>query len=94
MRQILPRINIEDALPKNILKLRFNQDKVAERFGTFKNFLNNNDNQISRKRRPDIQKLIEDHYEKYGSSDEEDYEIYANPITAGPSINVSIVNEK
>jgi len=50
----LPRINIEDALPKNILKLRFNQDKVAERFGTFKNFLNNNDNQISRKRRPDI----------------------------------------
>ena len=47
-RTILPRVNIEDALPPNVLKLRFNQQVMAERFGTFKDFLKRHDSKIDR----------------------------------------------
>ena len=41
------------------------------RFGTFREFLKNHDDRINPVRRPDLEKVIKDHYDKYGSSDEE-----------------------
>ena len=35
-KTILPRVNLELALPKNVRKLRFNQNDVSDKFGTFK----------------------------------------------------------
>ena len=44
---------------------------MAERFGTFKDFLTRNDDKIDRKRRPELDAVIKAHYDKYGSSDED-----------------------
>ena len=45
---------------------------MAERFGTFKDFLKRHDSKIDRKRRPEIEAVMKAHYDKYGSSDEEE----------------------
>ena len=47
---------------------------MAERFGTFKDFLKRHDSKIDRKRRPEIEAVMKAHYDKYGSSDEEEEE--------------------
>lgn len=89
----MSRVNIEDALPEKILKLRFNQEVIANKFGTFKNFLKENDLDIGRKRRPDIIKMIEDHYEKFGSSDSDDFDEENARYRSDVSINVTQVSE-
>ena len=47
---------------------------MAERFGTFRDFLKKYDDKVSEKKRPEIMRINTKHYDKYGSSDEEDYQ--------------------
>lgn len=86
---ILPRVNIETSLPKNVRKLRFNQNLVAEKFGTFKQFLVKYEDKISRKKRPEIQRIIKEYYDKYGSSDEEEDDATQNNKRKSISISLS-----
>ena len=88
----MPAINIEDALPAQIRKLRFNQKRIADRFGTFKDFLIRHDDKIGRKRRPDLERVIQDHYDKYGSSEEESQDI-SEPHFITKEINVTCIPE-
>ena len=86
----MARVKIEDALPPEILRLRFNQDVIAERFGSFRTFLKNYDTEaIGRKRRPEIIKLIEDHYDKYGSSDSDEIDEDVARLRSHISVSVS-----
>ena len=43
---------------------------MAKRFGTFRDFLKKNDDRINPVRKPQLEKIIKEHYDKYGSSDE------------------------
>ena len=66
---------------------------MGERFGTFKAFLERHDDKVNRKRRKDIAKVIEDHYEKYGSSEDETDNENKKYLGRERSINVSLVRE-
>ncbi len=71
-KSILPRVNLELALPKNVRKLRFNQNDVSEKFGTFKQFLAKYDDKISHVKRSRIKRIYKEFYDKYGSSSDEE----------------------
>ena len=64
---------------------------MAERFGTFKDFLKRHDSKIDRKRRPEIEAVMKAHYDKYGSSDEEEEK---EGLNKDKSINISLVQEE
>ena len=62
---------------------------MAERFGTFKDFLKRHDEKIDRRRRPEIEAVMKAHYEKYGSSDEESDNTFQP--AKDKSINISLI---
>ena len=95
----LPRVNIEVALPENVRQLRFNQEQVAKRFGRFKDFLRKYEDKIAYNKRADIARIRQAHYEKYGSSsDDEELKDPEDEEARGSankqrSINVSIAQD-
>ena len=91
VRPIMPRVNIENALPAHVRSLRFNQEVVAERFGKFKDFLLKNKEFIDRKNHEQLERIYTEHYEKYGSSDEES--TCELPSHRYPKFSVSLVRD-
>lgn len=73
-KTILPRVNLELALPKNVRKLRFNQNDVSDKFGTFKQFLTKYDDKISHVKRSRIMRIYKEYHDKYGSSSDDEEE--------------------
>ena len=62
---------------------------MGERFGTFKEFLQRNDDNVDRKRKPQLERIIKEHYDKFGSSDE-DSVVDISPKTKNDTINIQV----
>ena len=62
---------------------------MGEKFGTFKEFLIRNDDNIDRKRKPQLERIIKEHYDKFGSSSDEE-SIEVNPKVKNDTINIQV----
>ena len=63
---------------------------MGERFGTFKEFLIRNDDNVDRKRKPQLERIIKEHYDRFGSSDDEDSADMSPQVTKNDTINIQV----
>ena len=59
IKPIITRVNIHETLPTNVRALRFNQREIADRFGSFTDFVKGNKHELDEVKNSDLLQLLE-----------------------------------
>ena len=66
----MPKVNLHEVLPENVRSLRFNQKEIANRFGTFTNFVKDNKALLDENKNKDLLQLLgrKEHVSGFGGN--------------------------